>query len=113
MGDCSSHSPGCRGAATLIEFSREASIPMASAVTAVSGPGADPDGNGHRNYKKDRGDHHGLPKKNRLREGDDASNWQRLLGRLAAFACSCAADEESPIAHVAPRPKYAAAAAAR
>src|SRR5438445_13782574 len=37
----------------------------------------------------------------------------RLLGRLAAFACSCAADDDSPIAQVAPSPKYAAAAAAR
>ncbi len=26
-------------------------------------------------------------------------------GRLAAFACSCAADEERPIAHDAPRPR--------
>jgi hypothetical protein len=38
---------------------------------------------------------------------------KRVFGRLAAFACSCAADEESPIAHVAPSPKYAAAAPAR
>ena len=27
------------------------------------------------------------------------------LGRLAAFAWSCAADEDSPIAQVAPRPR--------
>ena len=37
----------------------------------------------------------------------------RLLGRLAAFACSCAAEDDSPIAQVAPKPRYAAAAAAR
>jgi len=29
----------------------------------------------------------------------------RLLGRLAAFACSCAAEEDRPIAQVAPSPK--------
>ena len=34
-------------------------------------------------------------------------------GMLAGFACSCAADELSPIAHTAPRPRYAAAPAAR
>jgi hypothetical protein len=34
-------------------------------------------------------------------------------GMLAGLACSCAADELSPIAHTAPRPRYAEAPAAR
>ena len=34
-------------------------------------------------------------------------------GMLAGFACNCAADELNPIAHTAPRPRYAAAPAAR
>src|SRR5450432_3199750 len=35
------------------------------------------------------------------------------LGMLAGFACNWAADDERPIAHEAPRPRYAAAPAAR
>ncbi len=35
------------------------------------------------------------------------------FGMLAGFACNCAADEDKPIAHDAPSPRYAAAPAAR
>ena len=34
-------------------------------------------------------------------------------GRLAGLACNCAADDDKPKAHTAPRPRYAAAPAAR
>src|SRR5690606_695894 len=34
-------------------------------------------------------------------------------GMLAGLACSCAAEDDSPIAHTAPSPRYAAAPAAR
>ncbi|CAM5607371.1 hypothetical protein RLIN73S_01754 [Rhodanobacter lindaniclasticus] len=34
-------------------------------------------------------------------------------GMLAGFACNCAADEDCPIAQIAPSPRYAAAPAAR
>ena len=34
-------------------------------------------------------------------------------GKLAGLACNCAADDDSPSAHTAPRPRYAAAPAAR
>src|SRR3546814_527775 len=34
-------------------------------------------------------------------------------GMLAGLACSCAAEDDDPVAHTAPRPRYAAAPAAR
>jgi hypothetical protein len=39
--------------------------------------------------------------------------WTRPGGMLAGFACSCAADDDKPIAQTAPNPRYAAAPAAR
>src|ERR1700692_4959302 len=113
MGGCSSHSPGCLGGASSIESSREASIPMASAVTAVLGPGGDQTAMMTETTRSTTVITTDCHRKIVSENGMTPVMGKRLLGRLAAFACSWAADEDSPIAQVAPRPRYAAAAAAR
>src|SRR5262249_20121697 len=113
MGECSSHSPGCFGGATWIESSRETSIPMASAVTAVLGPGADQSAMTTEITSSAAVITTDCHKKNVSENGITPVMGNSDFGRLAAFACNCAADEDSPIAQVAPSPRYAAAAAAR
>src|SRR3984893_7061575 len=113
IGECSSHSPGLVGGATLTASSLETSMPMASAVTAVAGPGADDIAmmteisnstavitiDCHRKIVSAKGMKPVL--------GNSGS------GRLPALASNCAPDDDKPIAQVAPSPRYAAAAAAR
>src|SRR5581483_2630817 len=100
MGECSSHSPGCLGGATWIASWCDTSMPMASAVTAVLGPGADQTATTTeitRSAKVITTDCH---RKMVSENGMTPVIGSSVFGRLAAFACNCAADEESPIAHV-------------
>src|SRR5262245_57424698 len=113
MGECSSHSPGCFGGGTSILASLARSMPMASAVIAVSFPGADQMAMTTETTSSDTVTTTDCHRKIVSENGITPVIVSSALGRLAGFACSCAADEDSPIAQVAPSPRYAAAAAAR
>ena len=105
IGECSSHSPGCLGGATLIESSREVTIPIASAVTAVLGPGADQIAITIDTTRSTAVITIDCQRKIVSENGMTPVMDKRAFGRLAAFACSCAADEDNPIAQVAPSPR--------
>src|SRR5262245_26053426 len=105
MGECSSHSPGCCGGGTVIASSRVALIPIASAVTALPGPGAD-----HTAMTTEIASSTAVitidcQRKIVSENGMTPVIGSRLLGRLAALACNCAADDDRPIAQVAPSPR--------
>src|SRR6516165_8881142 len=112
-GECSSHSPGWLGGFTLMTSSPAISTPMCSAVMAASGPGADHTAMITETISSTAVITIDCQRKIVSENGITPVIGIRLFGRLAAFACSCAADDDNPIAQVAPRPKYAAAAAAR
>src|SRR3954470_18770348 len=104
---------GLAGRRQLILFLGVTSIPIASAVIALFGPGADQIAITTDTTKRDAVITADCHMKIVSVNGITPVIGSRLLGRLAAFACSCAAEDDSPIAQVAPSPKYAAAAAAR
>ena len=105
MGVCSSHSPGCFGGATLIASSREVSIPMASAVTAVLGPGADQIAITTDTTRSTAVISTDCQRKIVSENGMTPEMVSRFLGRLAALAWSCAADDDNHMAQVAPSPR--------
>src|ERR1039457_3551728 len=112
-GECSSQSPGFCGAGTLIASSREISMRMASAVIAAFGPGADEIAMVMETTSSTAVITNDCHMKIVSVKGITPVIASRLLGTLAGLACSCAADEDRPIAQVAPSPRYAAAPAAR
>src|ERR1700720_4420082 len=111
-GECASHSPGFVGGATLTASSLETSMPMASAVTAVAGPGADDIAMMTEISKSTAVITIDCHRKIVSENGMTPVIGNSGFGRLAAFACNCAADNASPIAHVRPDPRKAAPAAA-
>src|SRR3974390_1107749 len=113
IGVCSSHSPGWLGATILISSSRARSMPIFSAVIAVSGPGADQTAMMIETINTTMVITTDCQRKIVSENGITPVMGRRLFGRLAALACSCAAEEDSPMAQVAPSPREAAAAAAR
>src|ERR1700704_3691785 len=112
-GECSSHSPGWLGGGNSSFFLGVTSIPIASAVIALFGPGADHIAIVIDTTKRDTVITADCHMKIVSVNGITPVIGSRLRGRLAAFACNCAAEDDSPIAQVAPSPKYAAAPAAR
>ena len=86
---------------------------MSCAVTAVSGPGADQIAITTETASSVAVMTIDCHRKIVSENGMTPVIGSRLLGKLAALACNCAADEDRPIAQVAPSPRYAAAAAAR
>jgi len=89
----------------LIRSPREASIPIASAVTAVLGPGADQIAMATETTSSTAVIKTDCHRKIVSENGMTPEIESRLLGRLAALACSCAADEDNPMAQVAPSPR--------
>src|SRR6185436_20794721 len=112
-GEYSNHSPGCCGGGRSSVTSRSTLMFIASAVRAVSGPGADHMAITTETDTRATDTTIDCHKKIVSENGMTPVMGRRDLGKLPAFACSCAADEERPIAQVAPSPRYAAAAAAR
>src|SRR6476659_5269783 len=112
-GECSSHSPGWLGGGSSSWLLGVTSIPIASAVMALLGPGADQIAITTDTARRDAVMTADCHRKIVSENGMTPVIGSRLLGRLAAFAWSCAAEDDSPIAQVAPSPRYAAAAAAR
>jgi len=88
-----------------MRLEEQRSMPMVSAVTAVSGPGADQTAMTTEITSSTAVITNDCHKKIVSVNGMTPVIVNRLLGRLAGFACSCAADEDRPIAHVAPSPK--------
>src|SRR5262249_27870393 len=105
MGECSSHSPGCFGGVASMASPPEASIPWASAVTAVLGPGDDQIATATETARSTTVITTDCHRKIVSENGITPLIDNRLLGKLAALACNWAADEDSPMAHVAPRPR--------
>jgi hypothetical protein len=89
----------------LISSSREISIPIVSAVIAVLGPGADQTAMMIEITSSTATITNDCHMKIVSVKGITPVIGSRLLGRLAALACSSAADEDRPIAQVAPSPK--------
>src|SRR5262245_54167034 len=105
IGECSSHSPGCLGGGTTSASPRSTSIPIASAVTAVLGPGADQIAMTTEIARRTAVTATDCQRKIVSENGMTPVMGNRLLGRLAALACNCAAEDDRPIAQVAPSPR--------
>ena len=104
-GEYSSHSPGWFGRPKFSFLSRETSMPMSSAVTAVFGPGADQMAMATEITSRTSVTSIDCHKKIVSENGMTPVIDSNPFGRLAGFACNCAADEDSPIAQVAPSPR--------
>src|SRR3974377_907972 len=100
IGVCSSHSPGWLGATILISSSRARSMPIFSAVIAVSGPGADQTAMMIETINNTMVITTDCQRKIVSENGMTPVMGSRLFGRLAALACSCAAEEESALDQV-------------
>src|ERR1700730_5323534 len=105
IGECSSHSPGLVGGATLTASSLETSMPMASAVTAVAGPGADDIAMMTEITKSTAVITIDCHRKIVSENGRTPVIVSSGFGNVSALACNCAADDDSPIAQVAPSPR--------
>ena len=103
IGEYSSHSPGWVGGRNSSLSSLETSIFIASAVTAVSGPGADQTAITTETTRRETVITADCHRKIVSENGMTPVIGRRLFGRLAAFAWSCAAEEDS--AHGPGRPK--------
>ena len=86
---------------------------MSSAVFAVAGPGADRTAMIHEMTTSTTVIAIDCHRKMVSENGITPVIGSSAFGRLAALACSCAADDDRPMAQVAPSPRYAAPAAAR
>ena len=105
IGEYSSHSPGCFGRASSCGWLRERSMPIACAVMALPGPGADQSAITTEIASRTTVTTIDCHRKIVSENGITPVIGSRLLGRLAGLACSCAAEEDRPIAQVAPSPR--------